>query len=81
VVRGSIPRNGLNVTMIYDFVVDKDHYECENIGGIMFSRLMILQYGKPFIALSTSFCTTIKGFTGDKMFSHGIAQQLKFETL
>lgn len=42
IVRGSIPRNGLNVTMIYDSVVDKDRYECENIGGIMFSRLMIL---------------------------------------
>lgn len=42
IVRGSIPCNGLNVTMIYDSVVDKDRYECENIGGIMFSRLMIL---------------------------------------
>lgn len=58
VVRGSIPRNGLNVTMIYDSVVDKDRYECENIGGIMFSKLMVLQYGKPFIArVSTRFCT------------------------
>lgn len=50
-IRGSIPSNGLNVTMIYDSVVDKGCYECENIGDIMFSKLMALEYEKTFIVL------------------------------